>query len=83
MTDLPTASWPPGWYPDPNDLPTLRWYNGDRWTEQLAPMSGTARQPLIVQAAKKSWAKSEVPFTIKIIFVVLVVFVVVAIVTHH
>lgn len=27
-----------GWYPDPDGLRTLRWWDGDRWTEQLAPM---------------------------------------------
>lgn len=30
---------PPGWHPDPSGLPTLRWWDGFRWTEQLAPFS--------------------------------------------
>ncbi len=34
------ASTPPGWYPDPQS-PSLRWWNGQQWTDQWAPPSST------------------------------------------
>jgi hypothetical protein len=27
-----------GWFPDPDGLPTQRWWDGKSWTEQLAPL---------------------------------------------
>jgi Protein of unknown function (DUF2510) len=33
----------PGWFPDPNGLPTQRWWDGQSWTEQLAPLSTPAQ----------------------------------------
>lgn len=27
----------PGWYPDPQGFGTLRWFDGERWTEHRAP----------------------------------------------
>lgn len=35
----------PGWYADPNGLPTLRWWDGHTWTDQLAPMQQQAPEP--------------------------------------
>ena len=35
------TSMTPGWYPHPEGLATLRWWNGADWTEQLAPMQVT------------------------------------------
>jgi hypothetical protein len=32
----------PGWYPDPNGLPAQRWWDGMAWTEQTAPVAGSA-----------------------------------------
>lgn len=29
---------PQGWYPDPGGSTALRWYDGERWTEHLAPL---------------------------------------------
>ena len=28
----------PGWYPDPSGIPTQRYFDGTRWTDQLAPL---------------------------------------------
>jgi TM2 domain-containing membrane protein YozV len=30
---------PPGWYPDPNGAPAQRYFDGTKWTDQLAPLS--------------------------------------------
>ena len=30
---------PPGWYPDPNGAPAQRYFDGTKWTDQLAPVS--------------------------------------------
>lgn len=37
-TDLP----PPGWYPDPHDATTQRYWDGSRWTEHRSPVQGAA-----------------------------------------
>jgi TM2 domain-containing membrane protein YozV len=29
----------PGWYPDPSGAPAQRYFDGTKWTEQLAPLS--------------------------------------------
>jgi TM2 domain-containing membrane protein YozV len=30
---------PPGWYPDPNGAPAQRYFDGTKWTDQLAPLN--------------------------------------------
>ena len=34
---------PPGWYPDPHDSTSIRYWDGQQWTENRAPAQ-TARQ---------------------------------------
>lgn len=34
----PPPSTPPGWYPDPTQAQTLRYWDGQAWTEQRAPL---------------------------------------------
>lgn len=36
MNDVPTPSTPAGWY---EDTGSLRYWNGDRWTDQRAPLA--------------------------------------------
>jgi hypothetical protein len=36
-SDRPIAT--PGWYPDPSGAPTQRYFDGTKWTDQLAPLS--------------------------------------------
>ena len=33
----PQAPPPPGWYPDPDQVDTQRYWDGSRWTDQRAP----------------------------------------------
>ena len=35
---------PAGWYPHPSMTGTLGYWNGEKWTEQVAPMAGGAVQ---------------------------------------
>ncbi len=37
MTDAPTP--PPGWYPDPKDPASQRWWDGHQWTDQTRPLT--------------------------------------------
>jgi TM2 domain-containing membrane protein YozV len=38
---------PPGWYPDPNGAPAQRYFDGTKWTDQLAPLS---TPPIVAQS---------------------------------
>lgn len=38
----PTAQTPAGWYADPNDPSTQRYWDGTRWTDNRAPGAGAA-----------------------------------------
>jgi TM2 domain-containing membrane protein YozV len=41
----------PGWYPDPSGAPTQRYFDGTKWTDQLAPLSTPAIAYMPVQGA--------------------------------
>lgn len=43
---------PPGWHPDPQGGPHQRYWDGERWTEDIAPTA--AAQPALSSA--KQWA---------------------------
>ena len=41
MTDSLNNATPAGWYVDPMTHQHLRWWNGQAWTESVAPLPGT------------------------------------------
>lgn len=43
MTEQSTT--PAGWYPDPKMASTQRYWDGEGWTEQVAPMQTTTPAP--------------------------------------
>ena len=70
MSQVVPSAVPAGWYKDPSGLPTMRWFDGRAWTEQLAPLPQPNAQPV---APPKQWYQAEVPFTIKVAVGTLVV----------
>lgn len=42
MTEMPHHVTPAGWYVDPMTHRHLRWWNGQAWTESVAPLPGVA-----------------------------------------
>jgi hypothetical protein len=47
---------PPGWYPDPGDANTKRYFDGTKWTDQLAPFY----PPLQLKGPAKSQRPSRI-----------------------
>lgn len=45
-----------GWYPDPDGAPTQRYFDGQAWTDQLAPLQSAPLQVVQMQAPAKSGA---------------------------
>jgi Protein of unknown function (DUF2510) len=39
---------PPGWYPDPEQAATQRYWDGENWTEQRAPLSNDQTSGLAI-----------------------------------
>ena len=39
MTQEAPQSTPPGWYPDPRMTGTQRYWDGERWTDHVAPLA--------------------------------------------
>ncbi|MBB3601481.1 TM2 domain-containing membrane protein YozV [Mycolicibacterium sp. BK556] len=33
---------PPGWYPDPNGGPRMRYFDGVKWAEQISPLNASS-----------------------------------------
>jgi len=59
MSDNNQNTTPPGWYPQPNDPTTKRWWDGTQWTENTAPADTSAPSnatPWTSQAPAKSKA---------------------------
>ncbi len=46
MTDSPVPVPEAGWYPDPSGSPGLRWWDGERWSDDTHPLPEPAASPL-------------------------------------
>ena len=63
MSELPDPATgeqiPPGWYPDPKMARTQRYWDGQRWSEHVAPAAmhavGPTRQPFSQGAEVVGW----------------------------
>ena len=59
---------PPGWYPDPGGANTQRYFDGAKWTDQLAPFNPPSGPPPLPpskwQRKRPGRAKSPWPFVI-------------------
>jgi Protein of unknown function (DUF2510) len=59
---------PPGWYPDPGGANTQRYFDGTKWTDQLAPFNPPSGPgplpPPKWQPKRPGPAKSPWPFVI-------------------
>ncbi|MGA9360002.1 MAG: DUF2510 domain-containing protein, partial [Mycobacterium sp.] len=69
MTSVPPAPQPPpGWYPDPSGANTQRYFDGTKWTDQLAPFNPPSGPgplpPTKSQPKRPSPAKSPRRFVI-------------------
>lgn len=62
---------PPGWYPDPQGGPNLRWFNGTQWTDQYQAQAPTQQ---FATPPPPAGVSSERRFTIHYGFVLLAVF---------
>ncbi|TQL47127.1 uncharacterized protein DUF2510 [Homoserinimonas aerilata] len=58
MTEVPHNVAPAGWYVDPMTRRHLRWWNGQAWTESVAPLPGVAPTAYVAPAprVKQSFA---------------------------
>jgi hypothetical protein len=45
MTSKPPTNVPAGWYRDPDQVNTQRYWTGSAWTDQRAPMAPPRREP--------------------------------------
>lgn len=45
----------PGWYPDPDGIPGLRWFDGEQWTPNFSAVpQSPSPAPLLTAAPKRS-----------------------------
>src|ERR1019366_732118 len=51
----------PGWYPDPHDAASLRWFDGDDWTEYRQQIDHEASAETAVTAATEPVAAGGIP----------------------
>lgn len=51
----------PGWYPDPHAAAGLRWWDGVRWTEHVAPAPGAAAGPSPYAPARRRPLPDDTP----------------------
>ena len=52
MTESPNNVAPAGWYVDPMTRRHLRWWNGQAWTESVAPLPGVAPTAYVAPAPR-------------------------------
>jgi len=52
MTEVPHNVAPAGWYVDPMTRRHLRWWNGQAWTESVAPLPGVAPTAYVAPAPR-------------------------------
>lgn len=58
MTNRETPSIPAGWYPDPDGAQRQRWWDGEQWTADVAPLAAqpyTAARPQLTAPAGTDW----------------------------
>ena len=59
MTNPETSRPPAGWYPDPEGLARQRWWDGEKWTADVAPLAApqpyTAARPQLTAPAGTDW----------------------------
>lgn len=70
------SGWPhtPGFYPDPGNLPLLRWWDGQQWTERTAPPPPPPSPPK--RSALRWWIIGGVSAVLLVVAAVVVVVVV-------
>jgi hypothetical protein len=59
VTNPDTPRTPAGWYPDPEGVQRQRWWDGERWTADVAPLSATqpytGARPQLTAPAGADW----------------------------
>jgi hypothetical protein len=58
MTNQPPERHPPGWYPDPELVDTVRYWDGQAWTEHRAP-AGQSNPPTEAPASADSTTEKK------------------------
>ncbi|HVQ18367.1 MAG TPA: CPBP family glutamic-type intramembrane protease [Actinomycetes bacterium] len=81
MTTGPTLSTPPGWYPDPHDPASQRWWDGATWTSHVAiPAATIPARPAaqsVVAPPQGRWGLGDVGWTVVAVIVTFIIGVVI------